>query len=571
MLALVWAVHIFRPYLYGKRFTLRTDHNCLKWLHNFKEPEGQVARWLEALAEFDYEVVHRPGKQHQNADALSRKMCKQCGTQVGGEEITLEAQLNAVDVSATQSILPIWSNREIKEQQTQDSDIKIVRGWLQCNIFPDRCQSSVSWKLQSLWTQRKNLLLKDGILYRQWEDIPGGGMNKHLQLVLPSAWIPDVLYGCHNSIIAGHLGVRKTLEKIQHRFYRPGQRKNVEMWCGKCAVCCTRKTPHRLRAPLEVSMVSRPLERVAMDILGPLPETPRGNQGKNFESALIKEICQLLGVKKTRTTPYHPQSDGLVERFNRTVLDMLSMAVQQDEHGWDLLLPPSDVWTPRLPEDIMFGIPAEEYTSPEQYSHILVERVKRGYQLVRDHAEKKQRHQKDMFDRKLFLKGTQGSSADHGWGHLRLKPAPICPESRDNEDGQAQQHVSTEMRKASSKRPPELQDEEGEGVYIYSDIEGPNTDAAPAPAPAEQLRGREQGPNDLLQEIPHVVQPEVVPTPAPPLRRSGRRTQPPARYGQPLIVPDSIPENVAVGSVRTHSSRRGSCVAPAIYLNSADL
>ena len=226
-----------------------------------------MARWLEALAD---EVVHHPGKQHQNADALSRKMCKQCGSQVGGEEITLEAQLNAVDVSATQSILPIWSNREIKEQQTQDSDIKIVRGWLQCYIFPDRCQSSVSWKLQSLWTQRKNLLLKDGILYRLWEDIPGGGKNKHLQLVLPSAWIPDVLYGCHNSIIAGHLGVRKTLEKIQHRLYWPGQRKDVEMWCGKCAVCCSRKTPNRLRAPLEVSMVSRPLERVAMDILGPL-------------------------------------------------------------------------------------------------------------------------------------------------------------------------------------------------------------------------------------------------------------------------------------------------------------
>ena len=61
-------------------------------------------------------------------------------------------------------------------------------------------------------------------------------MNKHLQLVFPSAWIPDVLYGCHNFIISGHLGVRKTLEKIQHRFYWPGQRKDVDMWCGKCAV-----------------------------------------------------------------------------------------------------------------------------------------------------------------------------------------------------------------------------------------------------------------------------------------------------------------------------------------------
>ncbi|KAL5502475.1 hypothetical protein EMCRGX_G009259 [Ephydatia muelleri] len=68
----------------------------------------------------------------------------------------------------------------------------------------------------------------------------------------------------------------------------------------------------------------------------------------------------------------------------------------------------------------------------------------------------------------------------------RFKPAP---ESMDNEGGQSQQHVSTEMPKASSKRPAELQDEEDEGEYIYYDIEGPNTDAAPAPATAEQLRG----------------------------------------------------------------------------------
>ena len=89
-----------------------------------------MARWLEVLAEFNDEVVHHPGKEHQNADALSCKMCKQCGTQVGGEEITLEAQLNGCH--PTQSILPIWPNRKIKEQQTQGSDIKIVRGWLQC-------------------------------------------------------------------------------------------------------------------------------------------------------------------------------------------------------------------------------------------------------------------------------------------------------------------------------------------------------------------------------------------------------------------------------------------------------
>ena len=56
-------------------------------------------------------------------------------------------------------------------------------------------------------------------------------------------------------------------------------------------------------------------------------------------TALIKKTCQLLGIKKTRTTPYHPQSDGLVERFNRTLLNMLSTAVMDDEHSWDLHLP----------------------------------------------------------------------------------------------------------------------------------------------------------------------------------------------------------------------------------------
>ncbi|KRZ81763.1 Retrovirus-related Pol polyprotein from transposon 17.6, partial [Trichinella sp. T8] len=79
MLALVWATQHFRPYLYGRRFIARTDHNSLRWLRNFREPEGQVARWLERLAEFDFEVVHRAGRKHQNADALSRRVCKQCG------------------------------------------------------------------------------------------------------------------------------------------------------------------------------------------------------------------------------------------------------------------------------------------------------------------------------------------------------------------------------------------------------------------------------------------------------------------------------------------------------------
>ncbi|KRY05098.1 Retrovirus-related Pol polyprotein from transposon, partial [Trichinella britovi] len=79
MLGLVWALREFRPYLYGQRFLVRTDHSCLRWLTTFREPEGQVAQWLESLAELDFEVEHRAGRLHGNADALSRTSCAQCG------------------------------------------------------------------------------------------------------------------------------------------------------------------------------------------------------------------------------------------------------------------------------------------------------------------------------------------------------------------------------------------------------------------------------------------------------------------------------------------------------------
>jgi hypothetical protein len=72
LLAVVHFIKQFRHYLYGKRFMLRTDHSALKWLFDFKNVNGQLARWLEVLSSFDFEICHRPGNCHKNADALSR-------------------------------------------------------------------------------------------------------------------------------------------------------------------------------------------------------------------------------------------------------------------------------------------------------------------------------------------------------------------------------------------------------------------------------------------------------------------------------------------------------------------
>ena len=79
LLAVVYFTHYYRSYLLGRRFLLRTGHGSLTWLRNFKEPERQVARWMERLQEFDLEAQHRQGGSHLNANALSRRPCTQYG------------------------------------------------------------------------------------------------------------------------------------------------------------------------------------------------------------------------------------------------------------------------------------------------------------------------------------------------------------------------------------------------------------------------------------------------------------------------------------------------------------
>ncbi|CAG2215828.1 unnamed protein product [Mytilus edulis] len=75
LFAMVASIKNFHHYLYGRHFLVRTDHGALRWLMNFKNPEGQMARWLEVLGTYDFEIQHRAGRIHSNADALSRRPC----------------------------------------------------------------------------------------------------------------------------------------------------------------------------------------------------------------------------------------------------------------------------------------------------------------------------------------------------------------------------------------------------------------------------------------------------------------------------------------------------------------
>ena len=124
LLAVVHFTKYFKHYLYGQKFILRTDHNSLRWLTNFKAPEGQLARWLEVLSTYDMEVQHRPGKQHQNADAMSRLPCNQCGFNDNLE--TLE-NVPQARIAAVETLDFPYSY--VQKIQCQDKDLDVVKKW----------------------------------------------------------------------------------------------------------------------------------------------------------------------------------------------------------------------------------------------------------------------------------------------------------------------------------------------------------------------------------------------------------------------------------------------------------
>ena len=75
LLTIIKAVKHFHHYLYGRPFVIRTDHSALRWLFNFRESEGQIARWIQKLQEYTFSIQHRAGPTHNNADSLSRRPC----------------------------------------------------------------------------------------------------------------------------------------------------------------------------------------------------------------------------------------------------------------------------------------------------------------------------------------------------------------------------------------------------------------------------------------------------------------------------------------------------------------
>ncbi|XP_023814763.2 uncharacterized protein LOC111947970 [Oryzias latipes] len=321
---------------------------------------------------------------------------------------------------------------------------------------------------------KREYLVENGVLYHQ--------QGKVKQLVVPLLVRDVVLSLGHTIPWAGHLGKQKTTARVMKHFYWPGLRTDIQHYCQSCPQCQKTSLKCTTKAPLQpLPIIGTPFERLGMDVVGPVEKSKAGNRymlvitdyatkypevfplkcvkakavafslvqffsrvgfpreiltdrGTNFMSNLLKQVYQLLGVRNLRTTPYHPQTDGLTERFNQTLKQMLRKFVNETGSDWDQWLPyllfayreVPQASTGFSPFELLYGHEVrgpltllretwegeqgrEEPVNAIQYVIQMREKLQRMSELAQAHMADAQRRQKSWYDQKArqrsFLPG----------------------------------------------------------------------------------------------------------------------------------------------------------------------
>ena len=370
------------------------------------------------------------------------------------------------------------SNINWMKEQRADPNLTVIIKLIESGQLQKRKQHGKDTpEVKSLLRIRKSLKLVKDILYRKTYTDNSYSKKVQWQLVVPKAYRSRALVGCHDDV--GHQGRMRTISLLRERFYWPGMQTEAMQHVQQCTRCLRRKTPSHV-APLQPIHVTQPLELVHMDYLSlepskgnienvlvitdhftryalaypsktqtaqatarilwdnfichyGFPEKFISDQGRNFESDLIKELCKIAGVKKLHTTPYHPQGNGQCERFNSTLCNMLGTLSEEEKSDWKSYLGcmthaynctkhASTTYSPyylmfgrhpRLPIDVEFGLPKSnsgDNSSKSRYVQKLRRRLNYAFQKATKVANQQANKYKSSYDKSM--KGPQLQEKD---------------------------------------------------------------------------------------------------------------------------------------------------------------
>ena len=361
------------------------------------------------------------------------------------------------------------SNINWMKEQRLDPDLGIIIRLIESGqLFKRKLQGKDSTELKSFLRNKRCLKLVKDVLYRKSYSDNSTTKKTLWQLAVPKHFRERALFGCHDDV--GHQGILRTLSLLRERFYWPGMQEEATQYVMHCSRCLRRKTPPQV-APLQPILVTQPLELVHMDFLSlepskgnienvlvitdhftryalaypsktqtaqatarilwdnfichyGFPERFISDQGRNFESDLIKELCKIAGVKKVHTTPYHPQGNGQCERFNSTLCNMLGTLSEEEKSDWKSHLGcmthaynctkhASTTYSPyylmfgrhpRLPIDIEFGMNkpnCSDNSSKSRYIQKLRRRLNYAFQKASKYSDQQAKKYKQGYDKSV--------------------------------------------------------------------------------------------------------------------------------------------------------------------------
>ena len=359
--------------------------------------------------------------------------------------------------------------KKFAQAQEADESLKLVRQSVRQKIIPTQNDLQglprLAWQM---YNQLSSLYIQDGILCRKFE--PTNGRLAYLKQIVPPSLVTETITSLHNSLTAGHLGAYKTLEKFRQRYYWPGFKTDVKHHILRCDKCQKRSGPPQKHRHLLVDWkISYQFHHIGLDSLGLLP-TSNGcryilligdhftksheaihlpdqtaattsdallerwicrfgclysihtDRGTIFESQLFANLLKKLEIDKTRTTAFHPQSNSVIERMNRTLLNMLAKCIDEDQTNWSVKLPyvlmayrssvhESTGFTPHylvfgneisLPLDLMYRPPPG--TTPVDVNDWVLQKEEafgQAYELVRRNATTQQRRRNNLYNKRV--------------------------------------------------------------------------------------------------------------------------------------------------------------------------